>query len=244
MHHTNNRDSTATLALSSLSFSLTSPSSPIHHLRRRNAHRHPHHTSRLRSRFPLRRSCLAPVPPISRSESTREQQHPQLLAPASHYRARCCSSLHREDGNPTTCSSCCSCDIPSISWPRPIPTSLSFPWRISMALNTSSKRTKSNEKEVQKTGRLLVRNNRDNGSPSYCTDSSVLPCFSAEFLLVNEPVHSFLLCDRDPICNVPMPVKYAKEPEQGESLGTRDPVQWVDSIDKSQVRGVAPSCYA
>ena len=142
MHHTNNRDSTVILALSSLSFSLTSPSSPIHHLRRRNAHRHPHHTSRLRSRFPLRRSCLAPVPPISRSESTREQQHPQLLAPASHYRARCCSSLRREDGNPTSCSSCCSCGIPSISWPRPIPTSLSFPWRISMALNTSSKRTK------------------------------------------------------------------------------------------------------
>lgn len=62
-------------------------------------------------------------------------------------------------------------------------------------------------------------------------------------MLVNEPVHSFLLCDRDPVYNVPMPVKYAKEPEQGESLGTRDPVQWVDSIDKSQVRGFALSCY-
>ena len=51
----------------------------MHNLRRRNAHRHPHHTSRLRSRFPLRRSCLVPTPPISRSESTREQQHPLSL---------------------------------------------------------------------------------------------------------------------------------------------------------------------
>lgn len=155
------------------------------------------------------------------------------LAPLLCYPTRCCSSTRLATETPTSFPSCYSPDTPSISWPRPTPTFPAFPSLKWILLVNFVRNTKIE-------GSLSLHN-RDIAFPSCRTDSGIPSCFYPSFLNRNDSCHSLVSCPTEPLSRNNMPNRNAKERSQEGIFGCKDPIAWVDSVERNQVSSALSS---